>query len=151
MNKYKNKKNLLQTNEVPTIRNQRAYFNYLGFKGCTKPLVPLINDYKWFVRHDQKEPILAFLSLEAPKENMEALANIILADEKMSFNFIRSLTKHPRKIKRYYRKLQEKLPHDSVFFNLYAPNNKYKIAYENYIETIKNPFEIILLLRTGLN
>ena len=80
--KYKNKKNLLQTNEVPTIRNQRAYFNHLGFKGCTKPLVPLINDYKWFVRHDQKEPILAFLSLEAPKENMEALANIILADEK---------------------------------------------------------------------
>jgi len=124
----------IQNEEINQDKTQKVYATNLGFKGGTQQLVPLMNDYKWFVRHDQKEPIVAFLSIEASKEGMEALANAILADDKMSYQFIKSLTRVPRKIKLHYRALKEKMPDNSVFFNIYDPTNKYRIAYEKFIE-----------------
>lgn len=148
------KKNIVKPNlkeiapEQETNNNhQKVYASNICFKGGNVQLVNLMNDYKWFVRHDKKSPIDAFLQIKAPKEDMENLANAILTDDNLSFNFIKSLTHLPRKIKRYHNNLKEIMPENGVFFNLYNPTNNYRIAYEKYIEKrIENAQSISELL-----
>lgn len=137
---------VIKNNKIENDK-QKVFASNITFKGNTPQLINLMNDYKWFVRHDKKAPIEAFLQIEAPKEEMEELANAILTDDNLSYDFINSTTRLPRRVKRYYAQLKEKMPDNSVFFNLYNPTNNYRIAYEKYMEKkIKNTKSISELL-----
>lgn len=113
--------------------SQRVYASHLGFKGGI-PLNNLINDYRWFVNNDKVLPVNAFLKIEAPKDSMNQLLQLILSKEDLSYEFIDSIVKQPRNINNFYKSFNDKLPWNADVFNLYSPNNLYMKAYENYLD-----------------
>lgn len=124
--------NKQSTNSSDHLSNQKVFASHINFKSGAD--VTLLSKYKLLTQNAKTKPIEAFLSINAPKEDLEALGKAILKDDNMSFDFIKSITEHPRKVKLYYKQLQEKLEPTSVFFNIYYPTNEYKVAYNKYIE-----------------
>ena len=131
-NKALNKNSQIQNYNNIDNKEQKVYASHLNFRGGAD--VALLSKYKLLTQNKNTKPIEAFLSINAPKEELEALGKAILKDDNLSFDFIKSLTEFPRKVKLYYAQLQEKLIPNSVFFNVYFPTNEYKIAYNKYIE-----------------
>ena len=126
--------------------SQKIYASHLTFKGGVNPA--LLSKYKLLIETQKETPIEAFLSLNASKEEMEELALTILNNDNLSFEFIKSLTEFPRKVKHFYSGFQSKLDRNSVFFNIYFPTNKYKLAYEKYInKRVENTQSISELLK----
>lgn len=114
-------------------QKQKVFATNFCFRGINTQ--PLIFRYKNLIEHEKNIPIEALLKLEGTKEELTVFTDKILTDKHLGFDFIDSIVRHPRQIKLYFAKLQEKLSSQSSIFNIYAPNNLYKQAYENYIET----------------
>lgn len=142
------KKELKKKNEYNNINydnddigKQQVFASNITFKNLNG--VPLLQRYKTGLQRANSVPIETFLSLEAPKEELNKLAIAILKDENLSFDFIKSLTMHPRKVKHYREALSQKLPNNNVFSNIYFYDNEYKLAYEKYIQRRVNETQSI--------
>ena len=93
--------------------SQRVYASHLGFKGGI-PLNNLINDYRWFVNNDKVLPVNAFLKIEAPKDSMNQLLQLILSKEDLSYEFIDSIVKQPRNINNFYKSWRSLLDFECI-------------------------------------
>lgn len=125
---------------------QKVYASNLGFRGNTQ-LCNLKNEYKRLINQDKVPAIESFLGLDSSSETMETLIKQILANEESSYEFIDSIITQPRKIKHYYKALQEKLPKTTDVFHFFMPDNLYKKAYANYLQNrINNASSISELL-----
>jgi hypothetical protein len=125
---------------------QCSYYSNVTFNGAVT--AQLVNDYKWFINRDKTPAIDSFLKISAPKEKMENLLRYIISNSRCSYQIIDSIASQPRNAETIYRRLQEKLPKDSIYTDMYNPKNPLNEAYRNYIHSrYKNASSIEELLK----
>ena len=83
----KNENNSVMS-ENDNIGKQQVYASNIVFKSLNT--TPLLQRYKTGIQRANSVPIETFLSLEAPKEELNNLASTILKDDNLSFDFIKS-------------------------------------------------------------
>lgn len=146
-NFLKNTNNNVVTNPNPEVNTdeeqQYVFAHHLCFRGVESKVSPLLKDYKKAVQLGHQNPIETFIKMESTKDELEVLAKNILSDEILSFDFIKSITEHPRKTKLYYNALKEKLNNNSCLLDIYSPTSLYRNAYNNYIEQRVNNAESV--------